>query len=655
MCERIWTAALILTALTTAFAAHTTEPKNALANPGFENANAKEGWDLPSIGWKILPGEGRGGSNGLVWECADPKQYTFPRVKFRAEPGGVYRFGAYVKVDRLPEEKNRPEVSLDWSDANGKWLSAAGAQPVADNDPKADGWVRYEGQTPPLPAKAASANVLCYLPRGLVGRVRFDDFWLHPLPERPVDYLQCSAYKNEFARNDGPIRFITLLHVNPLKNPVEELRGELVFQGRDGARQIVEANVLDIEHAETTVDAERFTEGAQSVVFRLVRRADGDVLGSTDLKVRCTETPRKRRVAIDAKGRTLLDGKPFFPIGLYTGRMSDEDLVVWKKGPFNFAMQYGEVSAQDLDRWQSIGVYAAADVRKLIYGYDYSAKSPYKTFAESQAAFRKKFEEIGRHPAFFAWYLVDEVPVRFVPNIRAVNEFLHELDPDHPTYTVTDKPKDVQALLPCFDVLGIDPYPIGNRGARADISICSGWANEARGYTFGMRGMWHVAQTFNWGWYRPQEAADTRMPSRAEIANMTWQLVAAGANGLCSYAFHAMRKNLKGEAFDKAWADVCAVALDVKSVEAVLLSDEVPPAFGGIPEKALVVRTCRQGGKDWVLVANRTMAPVKATLESPRRYASLRTALGGGVALSAVGDLTVDFQPLGYAFVELGM
>jgi hypothetical protein len=116
-----------------------------------------------------------------------------------------------------------------------------------------------------------------------------------------------------------------------------------------------------------------------------------------------------------------------------------------------------------------------------------------------------------------------------------------------------------------------------------------------------------------------------------------------------------MRKNLKGEAFDKAWADVCAVALDVKSVEAVLLSDEVPPAFGGIPEKALVVRTCRQGGKDWVLVANRTMAPVKATLESPRRYASLRTALGGGVALSAVGDLTVDFQPLGYAFVELGM
>jgi hypothetical protein len=100
-----------------------------------------------------------------------------------------------------------------------------------------------------------------------------------------------------------------------------------------------------------------------------------------------------------------------------------------EKGPFNFAMQYGEVSANDLDRCRP-----PASMRRRMSACSstvmtYSTKSPYKTFAESQAAFRKKFEEIGRHPAFFAWYLVDEVPVKFVPNVRAVNEFLHELDP----------------------------------------------------------------------------------------------------------------------------------------------------------------------------------------------------------------------------------
>jgi hypothetical protein len=97
---------LILTALSAAFAAHPAEPKNALSNPGFESVNAKEGWDLPSAGWKVLPGEGRGGSNGLVWECADPKQYTFPCFKFRAEPAG---FTASAPISRSTDfRKERP-------------------------------------------------------------------------------------------------------------------------------------------------------------------------------------------------------------------------------------------------------------------------------------------------------------------------------------------------------------------------------------------------------------------------------------------------------------------------------------------------------------------------------------------------------------------
>ncbi len=644
---------ILLIAYAVVFAALAVELPAGLANGGFDGANGSDGWELPSAGWSVVPGAGRQGSEGLVWECQDAKAYSFPKFSFRAEPGGIYRFGGFVKVDSLVGEKSRPSVCIDWSDADGKWLASAYARPVADNDPKSDGWVRYEGETPYLPAKAYTANVLCYLPRGSVGRVRFDDFWLEAIPPRPVGYLQCAAYKNEFARGDAPVRFVALLHVNPLKNPIESLRGELVFCGGDGRRQIVVADVLDLTHAEVAVPSARFALGAQVATFRLVSRSDGAEVGTASLKIRCTESPRPRRVAIDAKGRALLDGKPFFPLGLYAGRMTDEDLAVWKTGPFNFAVQYGEVSVRDLDRWQSIGVHVAVDVRRFIYGYDYSAKSPYKTFAESQEALRKYFAAVGGHPALFAWYLVDEAPLRFVPNIRDVNEFLHELDPDHPTYTVTDKPRDIQPLLPCFDVVGVDPYPIGNSDGRGNVAICSEWADIARCGSFGMRAAWHVPQAFNWGWYRKNDAATSRMPSRAEMANMTWQLVASGANGLCAYAFYSMRGKLVGDDFANAWADVCTVASEVKSVERVLLSDGLAPSFGGIPERTLAVRTFRLDGEDWMVVANRTSGAVRATLETPCDYVRLETVFGGGVSLLGGRRVGIDFPPLGYAVVRL--
>lgn len=618
---------------------------------GFEGAAGSDGWEMPS-GWKIEQGSGRSGSAGLVWECKDPNLYTYPRFRFNVEPGGVYLFSCYVKIDNLSGEKPTPNVSIDWSDSNGKWLSAAYARIVADNDPKSDGWVRYEGETPYLPLNAASANLLCFMPRGNVGRVRFDDFRLVPLPLCPVDYLQCSAYKNEFSYDAAPVRFVASLRINPFKNPLNSLRGELVFDGGDGRRQVVETPVMDLSHAEVEIPPVRFALGTQTVVFRLVSRANGVPIASASLRVVCTESPRRRRVAIDAKGRALLDGKPFFPLGLYAGRMTDDDLAIWKKGPFNFAVQYHQVTAKDLDRWQSIGVFVASDIRRFIYGYNYSVKSPYGTFAEAETALRKMVSEIGDHPALFAWYLVDEAPVRFVPNIRAVNELLHELDPDHPTYTVTDKPKDILSLLPCFDVVGVDPYPIGNSDGRGRISICSEWADAARRGCFGMRTAWHVPQTFNWAWYRKKDAAVSHMPTRQEMANMTWQLIASGANGLCSYAFYTMRKNLHGEDFDKAWADVCAVATEVKAVENVLLSDELAPSISGVPEKSLSVRSFRLSGEDWIIIANRTAEPVKATLETPCEYVFVENVFGGGVSLLQGRRIAIDFLPLGYAVVR---
>ncbi len=127
---------------------------------------------------------------------------------------------------------------------------------------------------------------------------------------------------------------------------------------------------------------------------------------------------------------------------------------------------------------------------------------------------------------------------------------------------------------------------------------------------------------------------------------MTWQGVACGANGIVSYSYSTIRKNAKGEEFEKAWADTCAMAEEVKKMEEVLLSDEIPVRTKGLPEFAVA--------RDWYLVVNATREPQTATVALDGAYGSFKTALGGGVKLSADGrSLACAFGPMEYAFVEL--
>ena len=96
----------------------------ALVNPDFEmfKENGKpEGWYVPPK-FRVMRGEGSNGSTGLVYENPDdPNFYQVPSQRFVVEPGGVYRFGAWMKVDRI-SGKGGVGIVFGWYGANGKWI-----------------------------------------------------------------------------------------------------------------------------------------------------------------------------------------------------------------------------------------------------------------------------------------------------------------------------------------------------------------------------------------------------------------------------------------------------------------------------------------------------------------------------------------------------
>ena len=153
------------------------------------------------------------------------------------------------------------------------------------------------------------------------------------------------------------------------------------------------------------------------------------------------------------------------------------------------------------------------------------------------------------------------------------------------------------------------------------------------------RAMWQVPQAFDWAYYAAKrgvnKSPDMRMPTRDEMRSMTWQAIACGANGIIYYYFEdAYRRGGTKEENERRWADICAVAHEVKEKEVVLLS-EPGPAVAYVPEN-LVCRTWKTAeGKVHLLVCNTT-----------------RTAVKGSVSIGGIPN-SIDLPPIGAEIREL--
>lgn len=621
---------------------------SALArNLDFENGFS--GWKRPSRMWSVQSGAGYNGSNGLVWECDDRAHYEYPAQAVAVEPYAAYRISALVKVDSL--QGGKAQFGMEWMDRDGKWLAGSYADPVDDNGILKDGWVRYETLTKVMPPNVGKCSLLCVISKGSTGRVRYDDLSIEKVSLAPIAYLISSAYRDSAEK--GKVRILASIHVDP-KTTI----AELACACKDGSVRVLQPSFFAADRALFELDVGDLAFGPQQLGFALKEKAGGRVISAKELTFTRLTEPLKCRVAFEGH-RMLLDGKPWFPLGLYTARMTDEDIAQFKRGPFNFACQYGIITVEDLDRWQKAKVTVATDVRSLIYGYNYSAKSRLKNLEESAAAFRKRHAEIGRHPALLMWYLNDEAPVKFAENTTRVNELLHEIDPERPTLTCLCQPKTAFDFLPSYDVLAHDAYPIGNHVGKNMLERVTSQMREIEENMMSMRPLWFIPQAFDWKWYYKGaslvdcDKPNLRMPTREEIANMTWQGVACGANGILLYSYEAIRKNLKGEEYEKAWGDVCSVGAEVKKMEPVLLADDLP-LVGTLPSN-VVVRAWRRNGCDWYLVVNPTREAQSANVLLARKGLALETLVGAGVILADGGQsFACSLPPAGYAFVKVG-
>ena len=406
------------------------------------------------------------------------------------------------------------------------------------------------------------------------------------------------------------MRFIAVLN-----DDTDDVRGytaQFVFSDPGDTQTVrrVKADITD-GFASATCRVSDLAPGVNVVRFEL------DCGGATcsDSLVFERVTPEEEAslaVRIDEHGRTIVDKKPFFPLGMYCQNVDSEMLRVYCEAPFNCILPYQPPSWREMDMCAAHGL-------KVIY----SIKDTYSGADENELADGAVIRRFRRHPALLAWYLNDERPIRERDALTRLRTFAELHDIDHPGLAVIYQRYDVRRYLPTFDVIGTDPYPL----YRNPIDMVSKWTRSTRLGALGLKPMWQVPQVFDKGAYAINRKTPEicRPPTYEDMRNMAWQCLVGGAQGLVFYSFFDLVAMDAKTPFRQRWEDVKRMVVEIKSHEAYLLSADEPPPVHGVPS-GLACRAWRSGGKVLFAAVNTTREPLEAKVVVGER--TVRVSLG---------------------------
>jgi hypothetical protein len=156
--------------------------------------------------------------------------------------------------------------------------------------------------------------------------------------------------------------------------------------------------------------------------------------------------PRPAQTVVDEDGTFLVNGKPFFPLGLYHVPPADyADVARLGVNTVQFWAWHTALDKLGVSRGLAA---AAAHGLKAVYEFNHKGKGIYQDAANNHAG----------NPALLMWYGLDEPSEGSYAAAAELRDTLHAADAHHPVYTVSCR-KDVYAEHAAFaDVFAIDPY-----------------------------------------------------------------------------------------------------------------------------------------------------------------------------------------------------
>ena len=194
------------------------------------------------------------------------------------------------------------------------------------------------------------------------------------------------------------------------------------------------------------------------------------------------------------------------------------------------------------------------------------------------------------------------MPECFIEHIRNRTLTIHELDPDHPTVTVTNK-RNSQPFINTTDVYGEDCYPIGYNNKTESIN-CYDIHNNAYNGLLKSKPMWPVPQIFDWTCVKAH-GAQTLPPTLQEMKCMTWQAFVAGAKGIIFYSIMEILGMNKTTPFESRWKDVIELTDQIWEYKDIILSIEKVHQIEFKQNYNIAFKQWKYNGYNYIVIVNK--------------------------------------------------
>jgi hypothetical protein len=561
------------------------EEANLVRNIGFEDG--KSPWSLPKT-FNVVDDVAHAGTHSLRLVNTNKATYLLASQTIPFKPGMKYRYSAWIKTRGVQGEDTGATICMEWSGAKG-WLGGSYASgKKGDRD-----WFRVEDVTAPIPKEATSVCVQLYLRKDMTGTAWFDDISVtESYPPALNAALLKPNYRGRLPKNATDQRVIVRAKLaDYMKGSLKPEQTTLVCALLAGAKTVREQRIKQPKAGcnDVTFDAKPLAAGDYKVRMELLA-PNGTSLGRQEFELhKLAANAAQPTVFLDGQNRTIVNGKPFFPLGWYFGpgpttKNFEEHLDRVAASPFNTIMCYG-INVGGVEKVRAYLDALAARKLKIIYSIkDVFAGTagyyePALGFRGEDAIVRGIVPLFRDHPAVLAWYLNDELPLTMRDRLDARQRLVRQLDPNHPTWAVLYQVDEFNGYLNSADVLGADPYPVTDR----PVTMVSDWMRKCAAVSDGLRPLWMVPQAMDWACYRKEHADKLRAPTLDEELVMTYLCLIHGASGLIYYSYFDLQRDRLG--LDKRWADMLVVGNEVKQLFPALLSGAKPPE--------LVVKTSR--------------------------------------------------------------
>lgn len=545
-------------------------------------------------------------------------------------PGETIRLGGWMRGENVQGEAFIKVAGREETSAATKALSG-------DFD-----WVWQEVI---FTVPASHGQMTLSLNPGSGGKVWFDGLTMQrQLPPMQL-FPQWPNYRGLLPKGDRhPLRAAIELADSPDLPTGLTLR--TLLQNRAGKVILQKAVVLKNHPASQTVQlaVQRPLEhGVYQWKFSL-QTADGRVLQEISTPIETVE--KMPAVYIDGKGRTIRNGKAFFPFGIFLGEQNDhteEHMVRIKAAGFNTLIDYRhghftpspETYMNNAQKHGMAVIYSVKDLYRGHYGFADPELNPDPIAVELIEKFRN-------HPATLAWYINDEFAPESMADLKAMYKRVRNLDPNHPAYSVLYQVDQIQKYFDSTDIIGSDPYPFG----WAPWSMVADWTQKAKAATRNSLGMWQVTQIHNGSVYNIAQKADTPIyrPSYEGMRNMAFQAIAGGANGLIFYSYfdlwYADGNRQKDQAsFDARWPEVAKLGQEIRALIPVFENGKDVPLT--VQSGDVAVRGLEYGGELYLFTANPETSDKSLSVVLPGRWEV--SSAKDGVTVGVNGDTKWEF------------